>query len=347
MTPFACARWIALLAIVLTPPHVARAWHAEGHRRATRLAVAALPKEMPRFLTDGAATAAHSSVDPDLFTRPIGPDVLHAAEAPEHYFDLELLGSYTPPPKRYDFLRWSFGKNLPPGKVGLAPYAVTEWTYRLAVAFAEHRKWPASTHVLRKCLVYAGILCHYAADSCMPLHTTIHYDGRARPDGSSPRSGIHPKTDALPGKLPAKALPTIDPKAIQPFNDLFPAVMAQLRQSHTLVERVYELEKHLPALDKPLKAKSPAAAFAVERLKASATFTARILRTAWEDSKKIELPSWHLRPTPTGITTKRMNALRHVVQPEADSATTTAETLARRVGEVATDSPVWKPRNRE
>ena len=300
MTSSTRAHAIGLIAIVLAAPHAALSWHAEGHRRATRLAIGALPKQMPRFLAEGAATAAHCSVDPDLFTRPIGLSPLHAAEAPEHYFDLELLGNDTPPPKRYDFLRWCFRKNLPPRKVGLSPYAMTEWTYRLAVAFAEHRKWPTSVPIRQKALVYAGILCHYAADSCMPLHTTVHYDGRAKPDGSSPRSGIHRRVDALPGKLPAKALPTIDPKAVLPFDDLFPAIIAHLRKTHTLVERVYELDKHLPALNDPLPNKGPVPAFAVERLKASAIFAARLLRTAWRQSKKIQLPAWHIRRASVG-----------------------------------------------
>jgi hypothetical protein len=81
------------------------------------------------------------------------------------------------------------------------PYAIAEWTERLSIAFAEHRKYPANPYIQNKCLVYAGFLAHYAQDLCMPLHTTIHHDGRANPDGSTPKTGIHPRVDSLVEKL--------------------------------------------------------------------------------------------------------------------------------------------------
>ncbi|MCD6364658.1 MAG: hypothetical protein J7M14_02160, partial [Planctomycetes bacterium] len=167
------------------------AWHEPGHERITREVAALLPPGMPAFFRAGASTIVHCSADPDAFTRPIAPPQLHAAESPEHYFDVELLANQTPPPNRYDFIALCNSKGIKPNHVGMLPYAVTEWTQRLMVAFAEYRKWPDNPHVHTKCLVYAGLLAHYAEDACQPLHTTIHYDGRATADGRSPRSGIH------------------------------------------------------------------------------------------------------------------------------------------------------------
>ncbi|NTU79540.1 MAG: hypothetical protein HGA45_09075, partial [Chloroflexales bacterium] len=57
---------------------------------------------VPAFFREGAAAVAHASLDPDCFTRPIAPVELHAAESPEHRFDLELLEGNAPPNRRYE-----------------------------------------------------------------------------------------------------------------------------------------------------------------------------------------------------------------------------------------------------
>ena len=273
----------------------AEAWHGKGHHVATRLAVAAAGERMPVFFREGAATVAHCSLDPDLFTRPIGPEPLHSAEAPEHYFDLELLKGQTPPATRYEFLALCARKGLAPNKVGLLPYAVSEWTRRLTVALAEHRAGPGNRHVRMKCLVYAGLLSHYAEDLCQPLHVTIHWDGRSDADGNSPRTGIHTKVDALLGKLSPKAPAVLKGLGVEPVQDLLPGVLAEIGRSHRLVESVYQLAKDLPDLAKPLPADGPVRAFASERLRAAVRFTASLYVTAWRDSATIKLPSWYSR----------------------------------------------------
>jgi len=265
-------------------------WYGPGHNRATRLAGASLPKELPAFFAAGIDTVAHCSHDPDLFRLRAQP-ALRDAEVPEHFIDLELLDGADLPTKRSEFVALCQRKRLAPAKVGFVPYAVVEWTHRLTAAFAEHRKWPANPHVRAKCLVYAGLLAHYAQDACQPLHTTIHYDGRAKADGSSPRTGIHARVDALLAEAPppaAKARATA-------YKDLFSAVAAEVKRGHALVGKVYDLEKDLPAAGKPAPADSPAAAFARERLAACAAFTASLYLTAWRDSAKLALPDWHRR----------------------------------------------------
>lgn len=277
----------------------ALAWHAAGHRRATSLAAHALPEALPDFFRNGTDLLAHCACDPDTFRRPFAHHDLHGTEAPEHYFDIELLDGHDLPRQRYDFLKWCFANDIAPVQIGLAPYAVHEWTQRLTVAFAEHRRWPDNPSIRAKCLVYAGLLAHYAQDLCQPLHTTIHYNGRVGPDRQSPKTGIHQKVDALIGKLPASARPTIDPNNVQPFGDLFADIVDQALASHERVDRVYELEGQLPAEDAPLDPDSPVGHFAAERLKDAATFTARLYLTAWENSADVALPEWHDRPTET------------------------------------------------
>jgi len=288
--------WLWVAASLLAPAAPAHAWHARGHERATRRAVAALPDDVPAFFRAAGNGIAQYANDPDSFTRPIGPDDLHKTESPEHYFDVERLGGKPMPTERYELLRFCFRNELHPSQVGLLPYAVTEWTRRLTVAFAEHRRWPDDKHIRRKALVYAGLLAHYAQDLCQPLHTTVHFDGRLNDDGASPRTGIHLKVDALLGKLPeasAATRPAGDAEAIKPFDKLFPAVVAELMDSHKRVDAVYALEAKLPALEDPLPG-GRVAEFVKERMAASSRFTARLYLTAWRDSAKIELPAWHV-----------------------------------------------------
>lgn len=296
----------------------ALAWHGQGHEKATR-AAALLSKELPAFFRDGAATAANVVLDNDNFTRPVAGPALHATESFEHYFDIELLDGAPPPPSRQEFLDLLAKKGLKAGKVGALPYAVAEWTEKLAIVLAEHRRWPDDKGVQAKCLVYAGLLAHYAEDLCQPLHTTIHFDGHVGADGKVTGKGIHQKVDALLGKVqadmkelssrkieplfgvakaaasqPATATsrPASQPAIARLEEPLFAAILAELQKSHELVGRVYELEADLPAPDAPIQS-DKVRQFAQERMGEAATFTARLYVTAWRMSEHIQIPTWH------------------------------------------------------
>jgi len=286
--------WIPLAAVLSLFVGIGLAWHGPGHIRATTLAGEAVKADMPAFFTAGIETVAHCAADPDLFRLRDNPE-LRDAEVPEHFIDLELLESEKLPRTRSEFVALCARRKLDPAKVGALPYAIVEWTQRLTIALAEHRRWPDNPHIRAKCLVYAGLLSHYAQDACQPLHTTIHYDGKAAADGTSPRSGIHAKADALIQKAPAPA-PAHKAKPAA-FDDLFASVVARVRDSHRLVEEVYQIGDAFSVLDgeAPLPAGSPAAAFASERLTACADFTASLYLTAWRNSAKLELPEWHKR----------------------------------------------------
>ena len=169
----------------------------------------------------------------------------------------------------------------------------------MAVALAEHRKWPDNSYIQQKCLVYAGFIAHYAQDQCQPLHTTIHFNGRAKSDGSSSHSGIHEKVDALIEYLDLKASDLAKDQKIEPIKgDLMEAILSQLQASHALVDKVYELEADLPNprsenADQRLKAESQAVIdFVDERTRESVRFTASLYLTAWQQSSSIRFESW-------------------------------------------------------
>lgn len=276
---------------VLTVTQTARAWHDEGHYYTAVAATQNLPDDVPAFFRDGSASIGHGALDPDVFKNP-GLAQLNHCESPEHYLDVEMLEGRDLPPLRYDYLKMCNGLGIDPTRAGTLPYSIVEWTQRLTMAFAEHRNDPGNPHVRAKCLVFAGILSHYAADLHMPLHTSIHWDGRAVEGEQYQRTGIHTKIDALPTKVPynelfAKPLPTA---LASP--DVFAFTLDELAKSHAQVERVYDLEPALPEWSDLTPLEGEVRAFTLERERAAAAFTADLFLSAWRNSANITTPSW-------------------------------------------------------
>jgi hypothetical protein len=283
-------KWIAA-AIVLCVTPAAWPWHHEGHMLISRVAVAALPPEVPAFFRAGAATVAHCSVDPDLARNALAPQ-LGETEGPEHYLDLEALNGVNLPPTRAEYVDLLREMKLGQKEAGLLPYAITEWEQRLMIAFAEQRRWPDNAAIQSKCLVYAGILCHYAGDLNQPLHTTIHFNGRVTPANPHPKSGIHTKVDDLLCTVKPEEIAPAAGEPIEPLSQVFAATMKQIKATNALVDTVYKLEPELPKSGE--KAELPAAVkeLAIERGRASVKFAAALMLTAWRDSARVKLPEW-------------------------------------------------------
>ncbi|MEX0775456.1 MAG: hypothetical protein WD042_07050 [Phycisphaeraceae bacterium] len=284
-------------ALLLAAP--ASAWHTAGHHILAEAAVKALPDEIPAFFRQGAATVAHGSVDPDVMKLRQTPQ-LRSAEEPEHYIDMELLQGRPLPATRYEFIKLCQELGVEPNKMGTLPYAVVEGTQRLTVAFAEHRRWPDNPHIKAKCLLYAGLLAHYSCDLAMPLHVTVHFDGQAPVEGKtfgrSPHTGIHAKVDHLVEQLALDPMAIAKDAKVVKFDDLMPAVLAEIEKSYALIEKVYELEPQLPGPEVNKGAiAQPVVAFANERARAAASFTASLYATAWAKSADLKLPEWHAR----------------------------------------------------
>lgn len=270
---------------------VAIAWHSEGHRLAVFTAVRVLPEEVPEFFRTAPNAVASGANDPDIFKSADTPE-LSAEEDPEHYLDLERLQGEPLPADRYRYLQLLQEMRLQPRDVGLAPYAITEWAQRLTMCFAEHRKFPQDRNIQRRCLVYAGVLGHYTADICQPLHATIHHNGRTLPDGTVESRGIHTQMDALLERFDLKPVESAEGIQAVAFPALLPAVLAEIDKSNALVDRVYELAPKLPRQKVTDGVDEEVRRFAVDRFRASVQFTANVYLTAWRDSAKVQLPSW-------------------------------------------------------
>ena len=138
----------------------------------------------------------------------------------------------------------------------------------------------------------------------MPLHVTIHHDGRANPDGTSPKTKIHERLDSLVEKLAEKKLLSAKSLAqnqiITPLAEpLFPAILAEVQRSRTHIDRAYELESLLP----PAQANGPwtpdrtIIEFGTQRGREATRFTAALYLTAWLRSANLKLPVWLERET--------------------------------------------------
>ncbi len=290
----------ALVLGVLLTCVPAFAWWPPGHGILSEAATRALPHEVPKFFRENAKSIAFHSFDPDVAKNRAAPHAA-SAESPEHFLDWELvaplLKENSLPSTRYEFLKLCYQNNLEPNKVGLLPYAVAEWTERLTIAFAQHRRWPKNKNIQNQCIITAGVLAHYAEDLCQPLHVTIDHDGRALPNGASPKSGIHGRMDSLIETL------KLDPKAlsqnqnIAPLEKLLPGIESEIQSSRAQILLVYQWENELPQIEKSgARFSSPPAPgvllMANERARAATRFTTRLFLTAWRDSTRVELPIW-------------------------------------------------------
>lgn len=287
-------KWITLglVGVVAAVAPLASAWHEKEHFAITHAAAKAVDDDLPAFFRErGPIAAAHCAVDPDLFKNEATPHLNHA-EFPEHFLDLEYLGGDALPERRHAYLKLLHERELDPARVGLLPYAIAEWTDRLTIAFAEHRRRPDDEGIRAKCLVYAGHLAHYAGDLWQPLHTTIHYDGRVDKAGAeSPRTGIHARVDGLLRRIemPADWAKGVKPEA---YDSTWKAIVAELHASHRLVDRVYALEDRLPRMKDKRIEDEGVEALGVELARNATRFTASLYMTAWARSAEVELPHW-------------------------------------------------------
>lgn len=263
-----------------------------------RLAAQTLPVEVPAFLRSDAAVSEveYLGPEPDRW-RSHGEPELSAAQAPEHFLDMEPADALGPlPRKRLDFEAEVFAHGERPEKIGLQPWETLEVWQRLKAALREYRRMAADKTanpndlraVEQAAIFYAGWLGHYVGDGSQPLHTTVNYDGWAlkdNPKGFSTEHGIHWRFE---GPFVAANIHEADvakdmtaPKAIS--GDIFDSYVAYLRHSATLVDAVYAFDK-AGAFANGGTAESRA--FTDERLAAGASELRDLIYTAWEESGK-------------------------------------------------------------
>ncbi len=282
--------FIVLSSVSLYAPF-AHAWGNEGHRIINHLAVVNLPPDIPSFLHSEAAIneIEYLGPEPDRWRSPAEPE-LNAAQAPEHFIDLELADALGPlPHRRFDFDALAFAAGQRPEKIGLQPWEATEVWERLKAALREYRHLSAAHQDTRAAeqaaIFYAGWLGHYVGDASQPLHTTVQYNGWTgpNPNGYTTAHTIHWQFegpfvganlhdgDVQPHMTPAHALE----------GDIFADYMAYLRQTSRYVEKVYQLEK-IGGFEG--QGTQESREFTVERLAAGASMLRDMIYSAWLQS---------------------------------------------------------------
>jgi hypothetical protein len=275
------------------------AWGSDGHMLINRLAGENLPADVPEFLRTPAAidALAYYGPEPDRWRSSAEPE-LNAAQAPEHFIDLEYADLVGPlPRRRYDFIRALAAAQaahpdvaMTPEKIGLQPYQTTELYERLKSAMRDYRALVATKQDTKpsECEItfLAGWLGHYVADGSMPLHTSIQYNGWTgpNPNGYTTEHHIHAlfESDYVHANVKkADVAPLV--KASKPvvLGDVFEDYMKYLRHSNTLVEKTYQIEKAGGFAG----AGTPAGKeFIDERLAAGADELRDMIYTAWVKS---------------------------------------------------------------
>jgi hypothetical protein len=262
-----------------------------------RLAASSLPADAPAFLRSPEAISEieYLGPEPDRWRSPAEPELV-AAQAPEHFIDMELADALGPlPHRRMDFEAKVFAAGQRPEKIGLQPWETDEVWERLKCAMREYRKLAAAKPaadpdirvVEQVILFYAGWLGHYVGDGSQPLHTTIQYNGWTgpNPNGYTTEHQIHhqfegPFVEANihEAEVRAKMTPV---KAIE--GDLFDAYVAYLRNTKSYSEKVYQLDK---AGGFGGAGTEESREFTAARLAAGASMLRDMIYTAWLDSAK-------------------------------------------------------------
>lgn len=291
---------VLLLPFLAAPPSFA--WGNEGHRMINKLAAQSLPADIPAFMHTQAAIdeIEYLGPEPDRW-RGLAEPELNAAQAPDHFIDLELADVINPlPHQRYQFIAAAYAaslthpaqaRDLQPEHIGFQPFITNEVWERLKAAMREYRTLSAKHEdtkpVEAAILFYSGWLGHYVGDGSQPLHTTVNYNGwvgKENPNGYTTDHKIHWQFE---GVYVAANIKESDVKPLvatmHPVGDEFADYMAYLRHSSTLVEQVYQLEK---AHGFEGAGTPEAKQFTAERLAAGASMLRDLIYSAWLESAK-------------------------------------------------------------
>jgi len=183
---------------------------------------------------------------------------LVAAQAPEHFIDLELADALGPlPHKRFDFEAMVFAAGQRPEKIGLQPWETDEVWERLKAAMRQYRHLGQSGRTPKG---GSGnhFLCRLARSLCRrrlaaaPRHRTVQRLGWANPHGYTTDHQIHHQFEG-PFVAANMHAPDVQAKMTSPVviqGDMFDAYLAYLRHTAIYVEQVYQFDKAGPLLSR-------------------------------------------------------------------------------------------------
>ncbi len=304
-TPGAFARrsvravcWPAIVgvAVVGTLGSAAPPWGSAGHEMAARVAVAALPADMPAFFRDAGPQLVYLDPEPDRW-RVWEQREMDQAFSYDHYIDLENVPEgVLDAPDRFVYLRllYEAGLDRPERDAGFLPFRIVELYQRLVSAWRrwrveenpEHRAW-----IEERIVNDAGVLGHYVTDGSQPHHTTIHFNGwnleTPNPEGYTRDGQFHARFESLfveahvsYDDVAAHARAGTPQSVVGSARS---AVMSHIAAAHQEVETLYRLDRDV-GFDPERPANPAARDFAAQRLAAGADMLASLWWSAWLES---------------------------------------------------------------
>ncbi len=201
-------------------------WGFLVHRTLHQIAIYSLPEPLQQFYFKNLKEIVKTSVDPDT-RRKEDP-----SEETKHFIDLDskLFKNKTIPENWGKAVKLFTEKKL--RKAGTLPWEIVKTKEKLTQAFLKNDK--------KAILLYSSDLGHYLADACVPLHTSINYDGQL-----TDQVGMHSLWET---ECPAMFLEKYNlfqkPKAVY-LKNINPIIWKTLRDSESLVANVLESEKKI------------------------------------------------------------------------------------------------------
>jgi len=152
-------------------------WGFQGHKVINSKAVYGMPTtSLFRFYKKNIEYITEHAIDPDK-RRHSDKD-----EAPRHYIDIDYYAKEGESPFALMPRNWNEAKEKYSEDTllayGIVPWHVMLMSHRLTEAFKEKDK--------ERILRLSAEIGHYIADACVPLHTTLNYDGQL-----TGQKGIH------------------------------------------------------------------------------------------------------------------------------------------------------------
>jgi hypothetical protein len=283
------ARLLAIGAVMQLVGNVpANGWGPDGHYMVARLAVAALPADMPPFIRREVQRLVFLNYEPDAWRDPdeekLSP-ALRRGHDPDHHFHLELFSLPDLPPDRYSFFEALHREGKKPAEVGVLPYRAMELFQRVRVSF---RQWRSTRDkdiaaVLEtRILDDAGILGHYIADAAEPLHVTVNHNGwglSENPEKYTRDNTLHARFEAdfIRAHVHDGDVALLIRK-VQRVNSGLPYVYSEIQRSYDQVIPLYRLENK--SRFDSTNNNPKAVAFAAERLADAAS----TLRDLWYEA---------------------------------------------------------------
>ncbi|HEX2094884.1 MAG TPA: hypothetical protein VHG28_20965 [Longimicrobiaceae bacterium] len=285
---------LAGLLALLVAPETAGAWGDHGHTISGRAAATRLPQAMPRFFRDATLQLGYLNPEPDRWREREFREMDEAFRY-DHYLDMERLTPASLEARdRYTFLSilQAGGIQRPARDVGLLHFRILELYQRLRTEFhlwrnttdPQRRRW-----IEQRILNDAGVLGHYVTDGANPHHTTVHHNGWAEgypnPNGYTTDNTFHRRFESefvgarvtLGDLLPRIAA------APQRLQDPRADVLRYLRNSNSLVERLYQLDRQAAFNAQNTSAEHKR--FAVDRLVTGVEMLRALWWTAWLESE--------------------------------------------------------------